>query len=70
MRLGGFGKMQESCSNVQCLSRSQKACCMILCRCNAARIVLLAPDEWQRGTVRVKNQADRSESEISLAKLC
>lgn len=38
-------------------------------RCNAARLVLVAPDEWERGCVRVKDLASRQESDVPLEEL-
>jgi histidyl-tRNA synthetase len=35
-------------------------------RCNASRLVLVAPDEWANGEVRVKNLATREESNVPL----
>ncbi|KAI7841786.1 hypothetical protein COHA_004651 [Chlorella ohadii] len=38
-------------------------------RCNAARLVLVAPDEWAKGSVRVKDLASREESDVLLDQL-
>lgn len=38
-------------------------------RCGAARLVLLAPDEWAKGTVRVKDLATREEADVPLDQL-
>eukprot|EP00887_Chlorella_sp_A99_P007347 scaffold2.g7347.t1 len=35
-------------------------------RCGAARLVLVAPDEWARGAVRVKDLASREEADVPL----
>ncbi|KAK9814408.1 hypothetical protein WJX72_005451 [[Myrmecia] bisecta] len=35
-------------------------------RCHAARLILVAPDEWAKGTVRVKDLAQRSEEDVSV----
>lgn len=35
----------------------------------AARLVLVAPDEWAKGTVRVKDLASREESDVPLDQL-
>ncbi len=32
-------------------------------------MVLVAPDEWKQGLVRVKNQATREESNVPVAEL-
>lgn len=38
-------------------------------RCNAARLVLFAPDEWARGQVRVKDLASREERDVPFESL-
>ncbi|CAL8472101.1 g11643 [Coccomyxa elongata] len=38
-------------------------------RCGAKRLVLVAPDEWEQGLVRVKNQATREETNIPVEQL-
>ncbi len=38
-------------------------------RCGAARLVLLAPDEWAAGAVRVKDLATREEADVPIADL-
>lgn len=38
-------------------------------RCAAKRMVLVAPDEWKQGLVRVKDQATREESNVPVAEL-
>lgn len=38
-------------------------------RCNAARLVLVAPDEWERGMVRVKDLATREERDVRVEEL-
>ncbi len=35
----------------------------------AARLVLVAPDEWAKGSVRVKDLASREESDVPLDQL-
>jgi histidyl-tRNA synthetase len=35
----------------------------------AARLVLVAPDEWARGVVRVKELASREERDVPLEEL-
>ncbi len=35
----------------------------------AARLVLVAPDEWAKGTVRVKDLASREESDVPVDQL-
>lgn len=35
----------------------------------AARLVLVAPDEWAKGTVRVKDLASREEADVPLDQL-
>ncbi len=35
----------------------------------AARLVLVAPDEWARGTVRVKDLASREERDVPVEEL-
>ncbi len=46
-------------------------CAVVLrCRCNAARLIIVGAEEWQNGAVRVKNLADRSESDVAVADLC
>lgn len=37
--------------------------------CCAARLVLVAPDEWARGAVRVKELASREERDVPLEEL-
>ena len=39
-------------------------------RCGARRLVLLAPDEWEKGLVRVKNLETREESDVPFDSLC
>lgn len=39
-------------------------------RCGASRLVLLAPDEWERGDVRVKNLETREEADVPFNSLC
>lgn len=39
-------------------------------RCGASRLVLLAPDEWERGVVRVKHLESREEADIDFESLC
>jgi histidyl-tRNA synthetase len=39
-------------------------------RCGAARLVLLAPDEWARGAVRVKDLQSREEADVPVEDLC
>ena len=39
-------------------------------RCGATRLVLLAPDEWEKGQVRVKNLKTREESDVPFDSLC
>ncbi|KAI3430709.1 hypothetical protein D9Q98_005297 [Chlorella vulgaris] len=38
-------------------------------RCGAARLVLVAPEEWSRGAVRVKDLASREEKDVPLDQL-
>lgn len=38
-------------------------------RCGAARLVLVAPDEWSRGMVRVKDLAKREEADVPVEEL-
>lgn len=38
-------------------------------RCNARRLVLVAPDEWEKGLVRVKNLSSREESDVPVAEV-
>jgi histidyl-tRNA synthetase len=38
-------------------------------RCGAKRLVLLAPDEWERGVVRVKDLATREETDVKFDEL-
>ncbi len=38
-------------------------------RCNASRLVLVAPDEWEKGLVRVKDLASREERDIPVDEL-
>ena len=33
-------------------------------RCGASRLVLVAPDEWSNGCVRVKNLESREEADV------
>lgn len=33
-------------------------------RCGAERLIIIAPDEWERGLVRVKDLAAREEQDI------
>ena len=35
-------------------------------RCGAERLIIIAPDEWERGLVRVKDLAAREEQDISV----
>ena len=37
--------------------------------CPAARVVLVAPDEWAQGTVRVKDLASRTEADVPVDQL-
>ncbi|KAG7671296.1 hypothetical protein Ndes2526B_g02218 [Nannochloris sp. 'desiccata'] len=39
-------------------------------RCGASRLVLFAPDEWEKGQVRVKNLETREEEDVSFDSLC
>lgn len=39
-------------------------------RCGASRLILLAPDEWEKGVVRVKDLETREESDIPFDALC
>jgi histidyl-tRNA synthetase len=39
-------------------------------RCGASRLVLVAPEEWEKGVVRVKNLATREEADLTLDELC
>lgn len=39
-------------------------------RCNAARLVILGPDEWSNGVVRVKDLTARTECDVPIADLC
>ena len=38
-------------------------------RCGAKRLVLVAPDEWEQGLVRVKDQATREEHNVPVGEL-
>ena len=38
-------------------------------RCGAARLVLLAPEEWAEGAVRIKDLATREEVNVPVADL-
>ena len=38
-------------------------------RCNAARLVLVAPEEWGKGLVRVKDLGSREERDVPLDQL-
>ena len=38
-------------------------------RCGASRLVLVAPEEWERGTVKVKDLTSREEVEVDLGTL-
>lgn len=38
-------------------------------RCNAERMVIVAPDEWAQGFVRVKNLASREEANVTVEQL-
>lgn len=45
-------------------------CCMQQAeRCAAQRLVLVAPDEWEQGLVRVKDQATREEKNIPVEQI-
>ena len=39
------------------------------CRCGASRLILVAPDEWAKGTVRVKDLQTREEADLPVAEL-
>ena len=40
-------------------------------RCGASRLVLFAPDEWEKGqSVRVKNLETREEEDVAFDNLC
>jgi histidyl-tRNA synthetase len=39
-------------------------------RCGAARMVMVAPEEWARGQVRVKELATREEEDVAVEALC
>lgn len=39
-------------------------------RCTAARLVILGPEEWSRGVVRVKDLESRTETDMPVADLC
>jgi histidyl-tRNA synthetase len=39
-------------------------------RCGAGRLVLVAPDEWEKGLVRVKDLGAREEMDVKLDDLC
>ena len=39
-------------------------------RCGAARLVLVAPDEWARNAVRVKTLDTRDEVDVDVDQLC
>ncbi len=41
----------------------------VVCRCGASRLILVAPDEWANGTVRVKDLGTREESDVPIAEL-
>ena len=38
-------------------------------RCGAERLIIVAPDEWERGMVRVKNLSARDEKDMAVDKL-
>lgn len=35
-------------------------------RCGAERLIIVAPDEWERGMVRVKDLAAREEQDVAV----
>lgn len=39
-------------------------------RCTAARLVIVGPEEWSRGAVRVKDLESRTEDDVLVADLC
>ena len=44
---------------------------MVRCgRCGAARLVLVASDEWERNAVRVKTLDTREEVDVPIDQLC
>ena len=38
-------------------------------RCGAERLIIVAPDEWEQGMVRVKNLSARDEKDVSVDEL-
>ncbi len=38
-------------------------------RCGAERLIIVAPDEWERGMVRVKNLSARDEKDMAVDEL-
>ena len=38
-------------------------------RCRAERLIIVAPDEWERGMVRVKNLLARKEKDMAVDEL-
>ena len=38
-------------------------------RCGAQRLIIVAPDEWERGMVRVKNLLAREEKDMAVDEL-
>jgi len=57
-----------------CASYGILCCCFALAlqqaeRCNAARLVLVAPEEWEKGLVRVKDLGSREERDVPLDQL-
>lgn len=39
-------------------------------RCTAGRLVIVGPEEWSRGAVRVKDLESRAEDDVLVANLC
>ena len=50
-----------SLTDTMCLQQAE--------RCGAERLIIVAPDEWERGMVRVKNLSARDEKDMAVDEL-
>lgn len=54
---------------LHCLLSAPDVCYLVLQqaeRCGAERLIIIAPDEWERGLVRVKDLAAREEQDVAV----
>ena len=56
----------QYCTGTSALCKGVESLLQQAERCGAERLIIVAPDEWERGMVRVKDLTAREERDVAL----